>query len=839
MLYRVRHGTAERPSRRAARLCAAALLLSVLPRPAQADPSPRQSIAISPRRLGDAIRQLALQTGRQVVFAPSSQMERRSWGVAGTMTFETALRRLLRGSGLAFREGAGGVVFILREGAAERPPAALPPRPVAPPSPPLVVTARPAADAPNLPGDVRIRPAITDLAVFAQETPGLAAQPSGAGRQGLVVRGIGMAGEATSMVYFADVPISGPSGTGTDAARTASDLLLVDIGRMAASRTSLATRHGVGVLAGEVAIEPEAPRLGAREGFASAGVTFLSGGEAGYQLVSAVNLPTGRSSALRITAYGRRNGGYVDNVRTGARNVNADEVHGLRLMASQSPSDRLDLSELFVWQHRRIADSSSWLRDLGAYRTDRYFAAPTVHDFLLARLKAERRLGAARLTSLSAVYRWKVDRRYDRTNITLIQGQDPAGCARYFLLAEGACTAPQMQQYGSYAQGLTPSLLHTPIDAWRILQEVRLAGESGRRWSWVGGGVADYKSESVESGLSSLPDETDLQGRYFGLRHLANRRFQAAAFGDLAWRGAGGLKATVGLRYQWDRMSARSDVIVPNILSGLLSSWPLTVTRSAGLQGRARLDVPVSGGAVLHAQLTRTYRPGGVNNAAVAVSDQLTYGRDRLWSREMGVQASLGPLLSVAATAYANLWQAMQYNVSSENWSSSYLVNIGDATMRGLELEATLHPARGLTARFDWSLIETRLKRVAPVRDFVGGANVGDRVPFVPRQRTQLTLAYNRDLGRGRRLSLGGEWRYQSGFRSTFTVADPNYLETRGFHLVNLSAGVDRGRWGFSLGVRNLFDSRGALRALTNGYGVGQMFSSGPREIALGWNRRW
>ena len=47
-------------------------------------------------------------------------MERRSWGVAGTMTFETALRRLLRGSGLAYREGAGGVVFILREGALSR-----------------------------------------------------------------------------------------------------------------------------------------------------------------------------------------------------------------------------------------------------------------------------------------------------------------------------------------------------------------------------------------------------------------------------------------------------------------------------------------------------------------------------------------------------------------------------------------------------------------------------------------------------------------------------------------------------------------------------------------------
>ena len=197
-----------------------------------------------------------------------------------------------------------------------------------------------------------------------------------------------MAGESTTLVYFGDVPIAGPSGTGSDAARTTSDLSLVDVAQVRIARTARSAEHGVGALAGEIEIALEEPHLGQWGGGASLGLGMQQGGEPDLSASSTLNIPLGERAALRATAYASRAGGYVDNVRTGARNVNDDDISGLRLIARIVPQPDLDISALLTWQHRRIADASSWFQSLGPYRTDRYFAAPTTHDFLMGRLKA-------------------------------------------------------------------------------------------------------------------------------------------------------------------------------------------------------------------------------------------------------------------------------------------------------------------------------------------------------------------------------------------------------------------------------------------------------------------
>ncbi|MCI4592147.1 TonB-dependent receptor [Sphingobium sp. BYY-5] len=786
-----------------------------------------------------AVQQLALQGGRQIVFRASLTGGKHTRSITGRMTFDMALRRLLKGSGLVSRETAGGVTIIEK---------ALGPLnaetvPKAPPDPmsllPLVVTAERRQEKVGLMSDIRVRPQEVSMAALVNASPSFFSQPAGSGQQALLVRGVGMAGEATTPVYFAGVPISGPSGTGSDAARTASDLALVDIRRVQISRIARNSEHGAGSLAGEIEIEPEEPVLGEWHGRSKVALGVQQGGDADVAASSTINVPVGSAAAFRATAYVSRDGGYIDNVRTGMRNVNDDDMAGFRLTARAVPVSNLDMSLMFAWQHRRVSDVSSWLQALGPYRTDRYFAAPTEHDFLLGRLKIDYDQGALKLTSISAAYRWRLDRRYDRTNATLLQGSDSEGCQRYYDLATPSCDAGQSQQYADHVASLAPSLLHIPILSTRVWQELRLGNEEADGIAWVAGLLVDHRSEKLRSQLSSFPLEEDAVPIIFGERRLAISKDQAGLFGNIAYRDEEGLLLSVGVRYDRYRVSSQNDVVVPNILSGSIASWPLTVKKSQGLGGRFHIDVPIVLGVTWHTQLVRSFRPGGVNTASVLLPDRLTYGSDSLWGAELGLNLRWGTVAEMTVTAYMNDWRNMQYRALSENRSHAYLVNIGNATIRGAEIELIVRPETSLTAKLEASLIHAQLSRVSDARLLVGSADIGDDIPFVPRHRLQFNLARDWRIGNGRGFRIEGDWQYQSGSWSTFSANDPDFTATSGFVLFGASFSYRWDRNDVALQARNIFDRVANLRTVTNGYGVGQTFSYGPRTILLSWNRRW
>ncbi|WHO40988.1 TonB-dependent receptor [Sphingobium sp. AP49] len=796
-------------------------------------------VDISRQRLANAVQQLALQSGRQVVFRSSVIGERLSPRLAGMMSFEAALRRLLKGSGLGFRETAGGVIVIdpLRAPTEPLVPGREGARPT--PVPALVVTAARQTDPVSFFGDLRLRPRPSaGIAALLDSSPGISSEPGNAGQNALIVRGVGMAGEATTLVYFADVPVVGPSGTGSDAARTTSDLSLVDVAQVRISRTARSAEHGVGALAGEIEIEPEEPHLGQWGGGAGLSLGIQQGGEPGLSASSTLNIPLGTRAALRATAYASREGGYVDNVRTGARNINDDDISGLRLIARIAPQPDLDISALLAWQHRRIADASSWFQSLGPYRTDRYFAAATTHDFLMGRLKIGYGTGAIRLTSITSAYRWTLDRHYDRTNATLLQGQDPDGCQRYFGLDTPTCDPAQAQQFADYAASLAPSLLHIPIVSTRILQELRLSHDNAHGLGWIAGVLIDHRTERLRSELSSYSDDPGATGEIFGARRLAITRDQAALFGTLSYREED-LLVSLGLRYDDYRVSSQNDVVVPNLLSGSIDSWPRTVNRSGGLSARLHVDLPIAPGATWHTQLTRSIRPGGVNTASVLLADRRTYDGDSLWGAELGLNLHLGRDVEMTLTAYMNDWRDMQYRALSENRSHAYLVNIGNAMILGSEFELVARPLPGLTARLEASLIRSDLTRVSDAASLVGGAEQGDAIPFVPHRRLRVSLTHGWAVGGHGQLAIEGDGQYQSGSWSTFTRDDPDFTATKGFSLFGAALTWRRERTSLSLRARNIFNRVANLRAVTNGYGVGQTFSSGPRSIQLSWDRHW
>src|SRR3546814_19632407 len=83
-----------------------------------------------------------------------------------------------------------------------------------------------------------LMPADTSLDKLVQRAPGVLAQPTGSGQLAILVRGIGLVGDTTTAIYFGDVALSGPQGTGSDAAPTSSELALIDTAQLDVSRHS-------------------------------------------------------------------------------------------------------------------------------------------------------------------------------------------------------------------------------------------------------------------------------------------------------------------------------------------------------------------------------------------------------------------------------------------------------------------------------------------------------------------------------------------------------------------------------------------------------------------------
>lgn len=94
---------------RALALCSVALG-AVSPALAQAQ-SP-VAVHIEQRNMGQALTQLARQSGRQLIFTPDAVRGKRALSLHGSYTPEQALSRLLAGSDLSYRQTAGGALVV-------------------------------------------------------------------------------------------------------------------------------------------------------------------------------------------------------------------------------------------------------------------------------------------------------------------------------------------------------------------------------------------------------------------------------------------------------------------------------------------------------------------------------------------------------------------------------------------------------------------------------------------------------------------------------------------------------------------------------------------------------
>lgn len=88
------------------------------------------------------------------------------------------------------------------------------------------------------------------------------------------------------------------------------------------------------------------------------------GGDDSHSVSGMVNVPlVDERLALRLVAYTREDGGYIDNIRRNEENVNSGSTEGARVMLAYNATDKLDLRLAVTYQADEVDDGSATFRD--------------------------------------------------------------------------------------------------------------------------------------------------------------------------------------------------------------------------------------------------------------------------------------------------------------------------------------------------------------------------------------------------------------------------------------------------------------------------------------------
>ncbi len=663
------------------------------------------------------------------------------------------------------------------------------------------------------------------------------------------------------------------------------DIDLFDVGRVEVLRGPQGTLFGSGSESGTVRYITNPPKIGVTEAFGEFSVNGITDGEAGGSTKVAVNAPIGATSALRVSAYYTKTGGFVDAVQPGLRvkeDVNSSDRSGVRLAFKAQPNEQLTITPRIIYQE---VNADGWNRadafnilgnpftttrpavKLGEREQFTQIEEPFSDEFLLADLNIEYKFDAATLTSISS---------YTDRDVLVVRDATALTAS----ITGGSIGLPQ-RVYS----------IDAPLDdATKVkvlTQEVRLSGDRDRL-DWVGGLFyskidRDYDQSLLVSGFeaaSGIPTR--------GLRapkdvlffsDLSYELEQTALFGEATWAVSPEFDLTGGLRYynfKEDRTQV-FDGIFGNDNNGTALVATAGDTSANGFAPRLIGSYKLNEKTALNAQISKGFRLGGINdplNVPLCTPQDLrTFGGqgawkdETLWNYEVGAKTRvLGGRGSVNVAAFYTDITDLQATVTAGSCSSRVIFNVPKARSQGLEIELAAAP----NAHFDYSLsmsyADSELSSTLTSTDAAGNVSVvsgiqkGNRLPSVPKFQAAASATYQRQIRTnwlgyatatyqhtGSRFTQIGD--QAAGFGSVnlrsfgansiggpLTSGTFNFdPELPAYDLFNVRFGIAFGKWDVALFVNNLTDER-ALLALDQERGtrarVGFLVNQ-PRTIGL------
>lgn len=781
----------------AARRGRPAVLLCLCLTAAPALAATQRAFDIAAGPLGPAITALAAQGGIDIGAIDPALAKARTRGVHGRFEPGSALDRLLAGSGYRAERIDGSAYRIVRT--AKATPAA-PARRADPLAErrtggggDIIVTAS-KRQAPLLrfPGSVTILQApgserfgvggMRDFHAVSAALPILQSTDLGAGRNKLFIRGIAdssFAGptRSTASVYFGDVQL-GYNGADPN-------LNLYDIASIEILEGPQGALYGAGSIGGIIRLTPNAPDSKAWSASASATLGATQHGDTSHGLVAMINMPLRDNvAALRAIAYRSHDGGYVDDRRRGASDINRATTIGGRASLRLTPDERWTIDLGVVGQRIASADTQYATADVGRLARESAIAQPFEGDFVLVRGVVGRVWDDG--LQLLAAAGWAVHQTDARFDATLRS-------------RPGVPLAYDTHEHNQL----------TTI-------ETRLSRSTPRGNSWLLGMSYIRDRDAIRRELGPPDRQRDITG-------VTNVATDLSMFGEATFAVTTGLSLTGGGRLTFTRTDG-------NPVYARSAPAHIHGHRSARLSPMLAANLIVAPRLAWFARYGSGFRTGGLA-VAPGVGRVADFTPDTIEVVETGLRLTRrGPLgLSASAAISHARWSRIQADlIDGRGFPNT--ANIGDGRITGLEATIDWIPTTGLHLGGAAFLNRSRLAN--PILRL--SRQEGDALPDTPRGAASLRASYGWDIGTDSRLNLAGDMRYTGisyvGFGPMLNVRQGGYAA------FDLLVGWQRRGIGISLALDNLANVAGNRFALGNPFGVAdrnQRTPMRPRTLRL------
>lgn len=762
--------------------------------------------------LDRALTLFSAQSDRDILFTPAMVEGRRTKGASGRMESGAALDALLRGSGLTWREFQGRYLVerakpLKHELETE----------VEAEVEGVVVTAlrRPTLDR-LTPMSVRAfsgeELTRAGAATFTQATnllPGLTQTSTGTGRNRLSLRGVYGSGEATTALYYDDIPVTGPSGTTADPGGSSPEFLLVDVERLELLRGPQGTLYGSSAMGGALKVVFKRPDL-SRAGASLAADLSTNAGYWGDAQTVVLNQPVVQDRVgVRLAAYRRRDPAYIDNERLGLKGVNESSTWGARLGVGFQFDGDLQVNLTAAHQDTNEGDTSGGWVGAPAYVSYAYVRTPFDSRTTMYEGALSWRFSGMRLSANAASYTWNSTRHIDYTGTLQSERLSPDGCKRYLQLAATAtCTPAQLGLYSAYVDSRAPGLLYQPIDLKAEVQEVRLQSDTPGFLAWTAGLFREVRSDTIDSQVIAGDAATGLPrpgADFTGRRVVDSRLTQRAVFGEVTLGADRDTSFVLGARHFAYDKRTQGRALVVNVISNTTEANFRNTTEESGWSLKLLASHRFGTAAMGYVQASQGFRPGGVNTVPGLPPNLAAYGADGLWNYEVGVKSAwLNNRLVLNAALYHIDWRDMQYTANSTNGAFSFITNLGRARVNGLEADVTFVINPALRGGANLALTDAILTSDQASDDGVGLGSAGDRIPAVPRVAADAWLEYRHDLSDGLELTVRTDAAFVGPSNSTFKPGVGVDVALGDYWLVNTRAVVRGSSWSLGAYIENL-----------------------------------
>ena len=633
----------------------------------------------------------------------------------------------------------------------------------------------------------------TRLQDYYATVPGLSISPSVESRQRVSIRGITTGGTSNPTVGVTVDGVSFGSSTEIGGSSVIPDIDPSDLSRIEVLRGPQGTLYGassMGGLINFVTVDPSTSRVSGR---LEAGTSSVyNGAQLGYSVRGAVNVPLSDTLAIRASAFTREDPGYIDNPVRNIDGINKSRAEGGHFSTLWQPSQDFSLK------------LSALLQEVKGDGTSDVDARPGLGD-----LQQNYAPGVGAYERKVQAYSATIKAKLGDIDFTSVTGYN-------------SNTNNSSWDY-SYALGsLIESHYGVPAapvfennSTGKFSQEFRLSGQVGAKFEWLLGGFYTDESSHYREDIAAEDPATGSNVGEFASLIFPTRYKEYAGFADLTYHFTDQFDLQVGGRESKIKQAFAESIT--GLYDSVLLKHPSPVVYPAvDIDDNAftYLVTPrfkISPDFMVYARLASGYRAGGGNAAAIGVTSvPREYNPDKTHDYEVGAKADfLDHRVSVDASVYYILWDAIQLPLRDPTTHLSYTGNGGQAKSQGVELSAEFKPVDHLTIATWGSWDKAVLTQALPTTSTVTGG-VGDRLPDTSRLSGSLSL--NEEFPIASQLTgfVGGTLSYVGDRVGVFT-GSTNRQNLPGYAQTNFNAGVKYDSWTFNGYLNNALDRRGLL----------------------------